>query len=289
VQQRVASVELLPETVVFNARLDTLRLAANAYDAKQVPVDAPSLTWSSTDGAIASVDSDGLITAIGNGNTIVVVQSDAAADTASVAVAQVTTALWVVPAETTLTALGDTARLAASAEDANGQPVSDPQLTWTSLDPAIATVDDQGLVTAIGTGTSSPPGAAAGQSGPPVLSSTGLPSARIVVSAGEASDTAIVFVEQQAVRVEIELESDTLRMVADETVPLVARAYDANDNLMPGAFIEWMSSNPAIAAVSWDGIVSAITPGAVLITALVDDASDAVVVSVEAIEGPPGN
>ena len=55
--------------------------------------------------------------------------------------------------EVTLFTLGDTAQLTASVLDANGQPVSDAQVSWQSSDPSVVTVNAQGLVSAEGIGS----------------------------------------------------------------------------------------------------------------------------------------
>ncbi len=55
--------------------------------------------------------------------------------------------------EMTLFTLGDTAQLNASVLDANGQPVSEAQVSWQSSDPSVVTVSVQGLVSATGNGS----------------------------------------------------------------------------------------------------------------------------------------
>ena len=47
---------------------------------------------------------------------------------------------------------GDTLRLSAKAEDANGHPMVGADFVWTSSHPAVVTVDDAGLVTAAAAG-----------------------------------------------------------------------------------------------------------------------------------------
>ena len=56
------------------------------------------------------------------------------------------------PATSTL-AHGDTLRLVAAAQDANGNPVGGAEISWMSSDTAVARVDATGLVTAGATAT----------------------------------------------------------------------------------------------------------------------------------------
>jgi hypothetical protein len=66
---------------------------------------------------------------------------------------------------------GDSARLSATARDETSQVVENVRFQWTSLEPAIATVTQEGMVTGLRTGT-----------------------ARIEVSAREKADTAVITV-----------------------------------------------------------------------------------------------
>ncbi|MCY3556373.1 MAG: leucine-rich repeat domain-containing protein, partial [Gemmatimonadetes bacterium] len=62
---------------------------------------------------------------------------------------QVPTRIMITPATTTLTAIGQTAQLSATVLDQNGQPVPGAVVTWSSGNAAVATVNSQGLVTAV--------------------------------------------------------------------------------------------------------------------------------------------
>ena len=53
---------------------------------------------------------------------------------------------------TTLTEFGETVQLEVVAEDANEVAIDEPSITWSSSDETVATVDEAGLVTAVGNG-----------------------------------------------------------------------------------------------------------------------------------------
>ena len=53
----------------------------------------------------------------------------------------------------TLTYLGETVQLSASARTKNGTTISDATLTWSSSSSSVATVSPTGLVTAVTNGT----------------------------------------------------------------------------------------------------------------------------------------
>src|SRR5204863_148285 len=74
------------------------------------------------------------------------------AGSATLTVAQVVTAVVVSPPTATLAILG-TQQFTAIAQDANGNPVPGQTFTWASSQPLIASVDLNGLVTALLVGT----------------------------------------------------------------------------------------------------------------------------------------
>ena len=65
----------------------------------------------------------------------------------------VPTRIMITPATTTLTSIGQTVQLSATVLGQNGQPVPGAVVTWSSGNAAVATVNSQGLVTAVMNGT----------------------------------------------------------------------------------------------------------------------------------------
>src|SRR3954465_10590855 len=56
--------------------------------------------------------------------------------------------LVITPGQIRLAAVGDTMRLHASPYDGGGNPVAGRGVTWTSAEPSVFTIDQNGLVTA---------------------------------------------------------------------------------------------------------------------------------------------
>ena len=155
--------------------------------------------------------------------------------------------LTVLPGALSFASLADTARLAATVRDENGEIMQGATIVWASRDAAVARV--------------APP-----ERAPSVLvTSVADGSTGITATAGSASATAIVQVEQVATTVEVTAPTDSL-MVGD-SVRMTAHATDAVGSEVVGALFSWESSDPAVATVDDDGWVRARAPGSAEITA----------------------
>lgn len=106
--------------------------------------------WSSSDPAVATVDQSGLVTATGIGEALITADAGERARARIVVLAAVRS-LLVTPTLDTLFE-GDSTRLFARALDQNGRVVAGVRYTWTSSDPATATVDSLGMVRALQAG-----------------------------------------------------------------------------------------------------------------------------------------
>lgn len=148
------TVTIEPAAHTFEAIGDTLQLAAVVLDQRENAMMDVTLTWSSGDEAVATVDESGLVTAVENGMAEITAQAGDAMGTAAITVSQVPAniSIEVDADDTTLTEIGQTLQLMVSVSDANDEPISEPSVTWMSSDEAVVTVDEDGLVEAVGNG-----------------------------------------------------------------------------------------------------------------------------------------
>ena len=237
VAQRPSRVDVSPSADTLVAIGDTVRLAAQAVDANGNTVPDMTFAWSSQDEAVATVDSNGLVTAAGSGSADITAATEGAVGSASVTVSQVIVGMDVVPAALTLFSLGDTVRLVAAGLDANGHAVSGLTFTWTSEHEHVATVDATGLVTAVRTGGTD-----------------------VFAVSGELRDSAGAVVTQLATGVHVTPAVDTLQAVGD-TVRLSAVALDANGNVVEDTDYIWSAPHPRVVTVDDQGLVTAAGPG----------------------------
>jgi hypothetical protein len=155
---------------------------------------------------------------------------------------------------------GQTAQYTATVTDLHGQPLDVP-ITWSTSDPAIATVDANGLVTTHATGT-----------------------VTITASAERVSATATLIVKARVVRVEVE----SVNMDVGDTRTMVARAYDEAGNLVTGELVTWSiraadGSVVQLTGASGDSVqVKGLSPGFAQVTATVDGVSGTGTASVNA-------
>lgn len=145
----MASVVVTPASSTLRALGETVQLAALARDEDGREIPGKTFVWSTSDERVAALSATALLTAVSNGQATVSATTDGVAGTAVIHVAQAVAAVQVTPGNGVLTALGQTLQLAAAANDARGNAVAGKTATWASAAPSVATVDAQGLVTAV--------------------------------------------------------------------------------------------------------------------------------------------
>ncbi|UCC49261.1 MAG: Ig domain-containing protein [Gemmatimonadota bacterium] len=146
----VSSVEVTPATATLAALGATQQFSAVAEDANGNTITGVTFTWASSNTNVATVDANGLATAVADGNTqITATTTDGPSGSADLTVAQQTATITVSPDPATLIGIGGTLQFNAEAFDANGFTLgTQPTVTWASGDDAVATVDAVGLATA---------------------------------------------------------------------------------------------------------------------------------------------
>jgi hypothetical protein len=147
------SVTVSPASATFSAVGDTEQLSATALDQNGNTATGVQFSWSSSDASVASVSTSGLVTAVGNGTATITATTQGVSGTADVTVSQVLVSVGVTPLTATLTSLGDTEQLSASALDANDHEIPGKEFTWTSSNENLVTISAAGMITAVANGT----------------------------------------------------------------------------------------------------------------------------------------
>jgi trimeric autotransporter adhesin len=148
----LTGLQIAPDSVLLPWLGAKAQLKAELRNAKGDVIVAPRIYWSSSDPAVATVDSTGAVEGVGIGTARVAAAFLELADTAVVTVTRIPISMTLSPDTVLLTALGRTAELRVNVLDGAGKPIADAKVRWTSPSATVAWVDERGLVTAMGDG-----------------------------------------------------------------------------------------------------------------------------------------
>ena len=241
VQQAPTTLSLNPAAATLHAFGATQTLVAVGEDANGNAVEGLAFTWTSSDETVATVDDDGVVTAVANGVATITATAGSATAEATITVAQRASSLEVTPSEATLHSIGETVQLSAQLVDARGNIIT-AAVTWSSTLPHIAHVDDNGLVTATGDGV-------------------------VVITARGASAQGSATINVQRTPAGVLVDPSSFEIEAGGTITLRGLVVDANGSPIGDVPVTWSSSNSAIATVSSTGVVTGQQAGEVDITA----------------------
>ncbi|VEG94961.1 Bacterial Ig-like domain (group 2) [Aeromonas encheleia] len=241
----------------------TGQLAANGSysDGSSVNVTT-SVSWTSSDPAVATVDASGLVTGVAPGTATITGTLDGQSATLSVTVTNATLnvgGLTITVPPLTL-AVGLTGQLAASGTYSDGTSADvTANVQWDTSDPAIATVSLTGLVTAVAPGTATITGILDGQSATLSVTVT-----NATINAGGLTITV-----------------PPMTLAAGQTGQLAANGnYSDGSSVDVTASVTWVSSDPAVATVDASGLVTGVAPGTATITGTLGGQSATLLVTV---------
>ena len=258
----VTSETIAVEQITLSATSLSLKLGdSRTLTATVIPSDATDsqVTWSSSDPSVATVSDQGEVTAVRAGNCTITATAGGKSATCTVTVSTQEIPVERITLSSTSLSLkeGDSHRLTATVTPSDA---TDSQVTWSSSDPSVATVSDQGEVTAVRAGNCT-----------------------ITATAGGKSATCTVTVSAKEIPVErITLSSTTLSLKEGDSHILTATVTpsDATDSQ-----VTWSSSDPSVATVSDQGEVTAVRAGNCTITATAGGKSATCTVRVQGAGG----
>lgn len=239
----VENVILNEHSIVLN-KGEQLKLSATV-----LPIDADDKTieWISDNNSIASVDTEGNVTAIKEGQTKIIARSTATGiqDECTVLVRKNVEDISLNETEIALNNISDTWQLLAiiTPNDATEKTVN-----WKSANEQVCTVSNSGLVTATGIGST-------------LVTATTVD--------GGLTATCVVKVLQHVDGLTLNKSTLTLKVGENEDLQATITPSNAdNKNVL------WSSANEQIATVSNEGNVAAVKAGEVIVTATSEDNPD---------------
>ncbi|HWV36908.1 MAG TPA: Ig-like domain-containing protein [Vulgatibacter sp.] len=250
----VAFIQIDPDGVEVEVG-QALALTATAFDEAGNKMDEGTATWSSSDPAIATVDESGEVVGVAEGDAIV---------TATVGGKSGRTNVKVIPAMVTRVEIApdaprvrpdETVQLTATAFTARGILPAGREVSWTSLDPDLASVSGSGLVRG---------------------REPGLATIAATIEGVTGSVEVEVIPNVGVVRV----EPTELVLFEGESGPLAAVVLGSNGATLTDRVVEWSSSVADVATVDEGGVVRALRPGKATIYAEVEGVQNLATVEV---------
>jgi hypothetical protein len=214
-----------------------------------------SISWTTSDAAIASISSAGIITTAGEGMVTITasVTIDGVTLTAKAPLGVYLPSLFTVAPCAILYEVGGSIQLEAIHLTTTG--VNEPTCTYTSSNSTIASVSSAGLVSFNAAGSCYITVTA--------TSIDGQPSTIVPVTV-----IAPYIVALPVVRVEVTPSSKDL--FQNETAQLTAKAYDIDGNQVTGKTPVWTTADPGVVTVNSSGLVTPVNPGETFVYASID-------------------
>lgn len=237
----IGRVEVSP-TVLALVISEARPVTARVFDDGGGEIAGRRLFWSSRDPSIATVTPEGVVTAVSAGATEIAASSGG--QSAIVAVTSLSRPLVlirVLPGASDMT-VGSTLQLNADAIDAGGAEIEGQTFEWSTSDPAVATVNGSGRVTAIAPGN-----------------------ATIRARVGSVEGSAVISVRLAPVA-QVEVAPSSLDIDVGASATLTATPRDAGGQPLTGRQLTWRSSSESVATVSSSGVVTGVAPGNATIT-----------------------
>jgi len=223
------SLEKCPSTMVVGSK-EQLRASVEPREANN-----QALTWTSSNSNVATVDSSGLVSALAAGEVTIVVRSQENVEktkSCTMTVVVPVGGIRIEGCETASMAPGRERTLTAIIEPNNA---TNEGVTWTSDDTDVATVDEDGVVTAV-------------SSGKAVIFAT--------TEDGAKTATCVVIVAVPAERVTMG-GCSTTTLTPTQTRQLAVTVFPANAT---NKNVTWKSDNTHVATVDSNGLVTAGNP-----------------------------
>lgn len=241
----VAAVEVTAPAAALEVGA-TLQLTATTFDPYGRELTGRTITWATSDAAVATVSGSGLVTAQAPGAVTISAHAETKTGSATLTVrelAPVVAWIEVDPGGEVALAPGGTLQVSATAYAADGAIV-DCAMSWESGDDTVATVSASGLVTAAAEGSTS----------------------IAAVCQDQRDELAVRVAAPPSPVARVTLDQGEVLLVPEESLQLHAQPRDvANEPVVHP--VTWSSDRPDIATVDATGMVSALSAGTALITA----------------------
>ncbi|MEO9035658.1 MAG: Ig-like domain-containing protein, partial [Gemmatimonadaceae bacterium] len=254
----VASVSVVPPSAPLTVG-QTATLGAIVKDASGNVLASRVVTWSSSAASVATVSTNGVVTAVGPGTATITATSESQSATALVTVENAPVASVLLAPSSASILVGGTTALVPTIKDASANVLTGRVITWSSSATGVATVSSTGVVTGVAAGSVTITATSEGQSGTATITVTVVPVASVTLAPPTAS------------------------IVVGATTTLVPTLKDASNNVLTGRVITWSSSATGVATVSSTGVVTGVAAGSAAVTATSEGQSGTATITVTVV------
>ena len=253
---------------------ESSQLSVRGFASNGTEIPLTGVTWNSSNTAVATVDTKGVIKTYKSGNATI---------TASIGPIYVTCSLTVVDHTYTMADLsrivinknsvnietGDSTKLAARGYASNGIEITLKNILWKSSNPAVATIDENGMVKTHKSGN-----------------------ATISVSFGLITSSCYITVVDHTYTtadvVRIGIDKKEVNIITGDRVALSVKGYAKNGVEVPLSDVVWKSDKAEIATVDASGFVRTYKQGTAHIIALQGSYKDTCTVTVSNLYADAG-
>lgn len=237
----IGSVTVTPTSVALTVG-QTTQLGATVTDVNGQPVRDREVRWTSSDERVATVSTSGLAIGLAVGSATITATIDGRSASVGVTVSPVPVGAVVVSPSPAQLLVGQSVTLGVQITDATGRIV-DRAKSFSSDAPAVASVDQLGVVRGVSAGTTTVHVTSEGQVGTTTVVVSRVPVASVSVSPGSAS------------------------LLVGRTTTLSATPRDASGTPLADRAVSWQSNDETVATVSQSGVVTAVGAGSAVISA----------------------
>ena len=252
----VASVTVAPTTLPLQVG-QTGTLTATTRDAANNVLTGRTVTWTSSNQAVATVAPNGTVTAVAPGSATITATSEGKTGTATVTVTAVPVASVTVSPPTVNLTTGATQQITPTPRDAQGTALPGRPVTWASANTNVATVSPSGLITAVAPGNTTVTATSEGKVGTVTVTVSAPAVGSVTITPGSA----------------------TVNVAA--TTPLTATVRDVNGAVLQATAVSWSSDKPQTASVAQSGVVTGLAPGTATVTASAGGKSGTAAITVQ--------
>ncbi|MEO7359995.1 MAG: Ig-like domain-containing protein, partial [Gemmatimonadaceae bacterium] len=234
----------------------TQTLSVTLLDASGNTLPARPIAWRSGAPSVASVASNGTVTALAAGTVVVFATVDGKLASSTLTVRAITATSVVIAPPTATVYVGDALDLGAQPRDGGGAVIAGKAVKWSSSDDRIAVVSSTGRVRALALG-------------------------QVLITAtvdGVSGSSAITTLIEPVLSVTI--DPPTVTVLPGGSATLTATARGRNGTALPGRTFTFQSSDISTVQVSNLGYVTGLKQGAATITASSEGKSASVIVTV---------